>query len=265
MNLFYKLFRHTQNSHQQTVKYFEGVFKMKKQYVSRRFVGLALIAALTLPTAAAAQANVKQISARFGVQISVNGVTQHLTDAAGNPVQAFEYNGTTYVPIRGVAQALGAQVGYDASTDTALITANTYVATNPDFSSYKVLSSMYRTADMMEAAMSNGIYTLSLDSQYQDMYFDNIPTMLQTNTNNYNHVCNLYNSLPSSASYYEDITTAKSYLDDLMYNFKQFCGIMQNKNFSSIYLEKLNTYMADAQLARTMVETLSATYMTALE
>ncbi len=95
---------------------------MKKQHISRRFVGLALIAALTLPAAAAAQANVKQINARFGVQISVNGVTQHLTDASGNPVQAFEYNGTTYVPIRGVAQALGAQVGYDASTDTASIT-----------------------------------------------------------------------------------------------------------------------------------------------
>ena len=73
MNLFYKLFRHTQNSHQQAVKYFEGVFKMKKQHVSRRFVGLALIAALTLPTAAAAQANVKQITVNTGITVQVDG------------------------------------------------------------------------------------------------------------------------------------------------------------------------------------------------
>ena len=41
-----------------------------------------------------------------------------MTDANGKAVEAFIYNGTTYVPIRAVSNAFGADIGYDRNTQT---------------------------------------------------------------------------------------------------------------------------------------------------
>ena len=35
------------------------------------------------------------------------------TDASGNPMEVFTYNGTTYAPLRALAEAYGLEVGYD--------------------------------------------------------------------------------------------------------------------------------------------------------
>ena len=44
-----------------------------------------------------------------------------MTDANGKAVEAFIYNGTTYVPIRAVSNAFGADIGYDRNTQTISI------------------------------------------------------------------------------------------------------------------------------------------------
>lgn len=89
--------------------------------MKKRLTAIALLAAMTIPTAAAAQSNMKQISVRTGLNVRVDGEVVQMKDANGNPVDVFEYNGTTYVPLRGVAQALGADVGYDSATNTATV------------------------------------------------------------------------------------------------------------------------------------------------
>lgn len=55
------------------------------------------------------------------VKIQVNGTTFQPKDAKGKAVPVFIYNGTTYAPLRGLAEAYGLEVGYDAATGTATV------------------------------------------------------------------------------------------------------------------------------------------------
>ena len=63
---------------------------------------------------------VKTITATLSYDITVkyNGETQELKDAAGNQVYPISYNGTTYLPVRAVADMLGIEVNWDGPTQT---------------------------------------------------------------------------------------------------------------------------------------------------
>lgn len=58
----------------------------------------------------------KMISVSSGVNVYLNDAKLDTRDANGNPVSAFIYNGTTYLPLRAVAQALGQTVQWDGKT-----------------------------------------------------------------------------------------------------------------------------------------------------
>lgn len=55
------------------------------------------------------------------VKIKVNGEEFKPKDANGNDVMMFIYNGTTYAPLRALAEAYGLQVGYDAGANMATV------------------------------------------------------------------------------------------------------------------------------------------------
>lgn len=55
------------------------------------------------------------------VKIKVNGEEFKPKDANGNDVMTFIYNGTTYAPLRALAEAYGLQVGYDAWSNMATV------------------------------------------------------------------------------------------------------------------------------------------------
>ena len=59
------------------------------------------------------------------VNIQVNGQTFHPTDANGKAVPVFAYNGTTYAPLRALAEAYGLEVGYDAANNMATVSSDT--------------------------------------------------------------------------------------------------------------------------------------------
>lgn len=52
------------------------------------------------------------------IKVMLNGKEITPTDANGNAVEPFIIDGTTYLPVRGVASALGMNVGWDATTNT---------------------------------------------------------------------------------------------------------------------------------------------------
>lgn len=66
------------------------------------------------------------------VRVMVNGAEFKPTDANGNAVMIFSYNGTTYAPLRALAEAYGLEVGYDATAKMATVsqpgTKNAYTA-----------------------------------------------------------------------------------------------------------------------------------------
>lgn len=64
----------------------------------------------------------KNITVYFNeIKLMIDGKIVTPKDANGNTVEPFIYNGTTYLPVRAVADALGQDVNWDADTATVVI------------------------------------------------------------------------------------------------------------------------------------------------
>ncbi len=84
----------------------------------------AMFVSLCVPGLAAQ--TVKSLEAYYkNIGIKVDGNMIDPTDANGNPVEPFIVDGTTYLPVRAAAEALGAEVDWDSATDTVLIESGT--------------------------------------------------------------------------------------------------------------------------------------------
>lgn len=69
------------------------------------------------------------------IKVMVNGEVFQPKDANGNDVMVFTSDGTTYAPLRALAEAYGLEVGYDAANNIATVTAPASKVETPDFSS----------------------------------------------------------------------------------------------------------------------------------
>ena len=78
-----------------------------------------LISNLVVPAAAAFVQ--KTISVSTGVSIYMDDNKLSPTDVNGKAVDVFVYNGTTYLPVRAVSEALGKPVQWDGSTQSVYI------------------------------------------------------------------------------------------------------------------------------------------------
>lgn len=78
-----------------------------------------LVVSLASPAFAALAG--KMIQVYTGVNVYVDDVLVEPRDANGNPVEVFVYNGTTYLPIRAIGNALGKTVQWDAKTSSAYV------------------------------------------------------------------------------------------------------------------------------------------------
>lgn len=79
----------------------------------------AMCAALTATSFAAG--SLINISVDPSIKILVNGEEFKPKDANGNDAMVFTYNGTTYAPLRALAEAYGLEVGYDAERRMATV------------------------------------------------------------------------------------------------------------------------------------------------
>ena len=89
--------------------------------MKKRIPAIILMFAMFLTTSYAANTYRKTITVTSGVNVEFNNEAIDMTDANGKAVEAFIYNGTTYVPIRAVSNAFGADIGYDRNTQTISI------------------------------------------------------------------------------------------------------------------------------------------------
>ena len=97
---------------------------MKK---SLRVFILVLVCVLVLGAAAlAANGYTKQLIANYvGVSLVIDGQLVIPKDINGNTVEPFIVDGTTYLPVRAVAEALGKEVSWDGDSKTVFIGAKT--------------------------------------------------------------------------------------------------------------------------------------------
>ncbi|MBE6910482.1 MAG: copper amine oxidase N-terminal domain-containing protein [Ruminococcaceae bacterium] len=79
-----------------------------------------LVFALALPAAARSGSKTAELFYR-NIKINFNGTQITPKDANGNTVEPFIIDGTTYLPVRAVANALGLNVGWDEGTSTVLL------------------------------------------------------------------------------------------------------------------------------------------------
>ncbi len=74
--------------------------------MKKRIPAIILMFALFLTTSYAANTYRKTITVTSGVNVEFNNEAIDMTDANGKAVEAFIYNGTTYVPIRAVVECV---------------------------------------------------------------------------------------------------------------------------------------------------------------
>ena len=84
---------------------------------------LALCLAFVMASPALALQATQDIEIAYrGISITLDGREIVPVDANGNAVEPFLYNGTTYLPVRGVANALSLGVAWDGTTNTVALT-----------------------------------------------------------------------------------------------------------------------------------------------
>ncbi len=104
----------------------------------------------------------KTITAIYnGIKIYVDGNQIQTKDALGNEVKPFVYNGSTYLPLRAIAEALGKEVIWEEPTNSV------YIMQKPEKEEYKEVT-VGTAAEFVKALGSNrkiilkpGVYDLS--------------------------------------------------------------------------------------------------------
>ena len=89
--------------------------------MKKRIVSLVLVVVLVFALASTVSAVANTISAQLtyrDIKITLDGKSITPKDAAGKTVEPFIMDGTTYLPVRAVADALGLDVSWNASTNT---------------------------------------------------------------------------------------------------------------------------------------------------
>lgn len=95
---------------------------MKNQW--KGFISGVLVTLLLTGTVGTTAATVGTKAAELeynNIKVTLDGAPVKLVDANGNPVEPFVISGTTYLPVRAVAGALGLGVDWDGSTQTVIL------------------------------------------------------------------------------------------------------------------------------------------------
>ena len=103
-----------------------GVMRMRKMPKLCICMVLVVMVMFTLIVPAFAAKGTSTINAAYlGINLIIEGKLIIPKDSAGNAAEPFIYNGTTYLPVRAVSEALGKNVAWDGATATVTISGTT--------------------------------------------------------------------------------------------------------------------------------------------
>lgn len=126
--------------------------KFMKKIIVTYLAGFMTATMLTCGAAYATSAN-KSIDVMYSdIKVYIDDVLANLKDAKGDTVEPFIYNGTTYLPVRGIAETMGAQVEWDGATKSVKI----YKDVLPDTAYLLDVCPPYQTKNYGEFTPSNG-------------------------------------------------------------------------------------------------------------
>lgn len=86
-------------------------------------VFLGIVIGATLVNGTVFAKNMQQMLSAYykDIKIVVDGVLVEPKDSNGNPIEPFIYNGSTYLPVRGIGEAFGKEVEWDGDTSTVYV------------------------------------------------------------------------------------------------------------------------------------------------
>lgn len=94
--------------------------KHRLQDIALGMLLMALVMGLAIPALAAVGGKTLDV-AYMDIKLVVDGAPITPTDVNGNIVEPFAYQGTTYLPVRAVGEALGKEVTWDGNTNTVYV------------------------------------------------------------------------------------------------------------------------------------------------
>ncbi|MCD8374087.1 MAG: copper amine oxidase N-terminal domain-containing protein [Oscillospiraceae bacterium] len=107
---------------------------MKRKIIPIISGALAMLLAGTSAVTALAASGAIQIEVN-PISVLVDGEVFQPKDANGDDVMLFTYNGTTYAPLRALAEAYGLEVGYDEENNIATVSSSSVIGT--DYSGFE--------------------------------------------------------------------------------------------------------------------------------
>ena len=115
-------------------------------------IACGIVTALSTSILAAGQ--LMTIDVDPSIKILVDGEEFHPKDANGNDVMTFSYNGTTYAPLRALAEAYGLEVGYDSDRRMATVTSSGGYSGYENDSGYQNTSNVLYDDDFITISFS---------------------------------------------------------------------------------------------------------------
>ena len=167
----------------------------------KRFQGFIIgVVICSLAAGGAALAATTQTQQAYfnNIKIVVDGKEIHPQDAAGNSVEPFIVNGTTYLPVRAVADALGKEVYWDG----------------PNYTVY--LGNMGGRLEYPSLRMENAVdigggwYKAGTTSQLTDNYGNRYATAMSGSRNTFQTLLNMKYSRFKTTVYVEQGSTTNS-------------------------------------------------------
>src|SRR5690606_11535018 len=94
---------------------------MKKKIIVS--TGLIAIIVTSMTIGALAASNLQEIKAFLNkdLKVKINGDLFTPKDASGNVYYPITYNGSTYLPVRAVGEAVGLKIGFDSTENAVLL------------------------------------------------------------------------------------------------------------------------------------------------
>ncbi|MBQ0139853.1 MAG: hypothetical protein KBT36_11180 [Kurthia sp.] len=166
---------------------------MKKQTVKGFFTGIAFTLCLVagVGTVGAASKLVDIKVSKGGISIYVDEKLVKPTDAKGNVVEPMIYQGTTYLPVRAISNALGKDITWDGKSQSVYVgkapgTAQTDISelepyhqydtgnkiTTKEEAAFEILDKRIQPFNRLDAGSRYGFVTYILDSKYSALKAD---------------------------------------------------------------------------------------------
>ena len=103
-----------------------------KERLKGLLLGIIIGVMIATTSVIASNGTIQKILNYNNIKITMNGQEVKPTDANGNYVEPFIIDGTTYLPVRGIANALGLYVDWDSKTNTVKLSETPFESKTED-------------------------------------------------------------------------------------------------------------------------------------